>query len=88
MCVINQYTVCNKTKLPVFLDNYPDIKEAITTFYNINILNLASYSFKSRSPIHFSHNFLKNSLKNNLQLGMNFIKKENCIKAVCKQIIA
>ena len=39
-CFINQYNTCNKKALPPFLENNPDVKDAIVIYCNNNLLNL------------------------------------------------
>ena len=87
---INPFTVSDKKKLPIFLDNNPDIREAIISFCNGNLLELSTITLQEFIIKKCLPQLLENRRAelNNPSLGMDFILKENNIKTVCRQTIA
>ena len=88
-CFINQFSNCPKKSLPRLLDANPDLTQAIITYCNNNLLHLTAtevqeYIINTCLPELLEKR--KKELQND-NIDMDFLKKENNIKTVCKQTV-
>ena len=86
---VNPYTVNNSQKLPIFLDNNPDIKEAIVSYCNSNLLELSSLTLQDYIINTCLPQLLEKRKKelNNQHLDLDFIKRENNLNTLCRNTV-
>ena len=88
-CFINKYSTSKKDILPPFLDNNPDITEAIISFCKNNLINLSAevvqeYIIETCVPQLVQSR--KKELQNN-NINVDFIMKENNLKCICLRTV-
>ena len=88
-CFVKYFKKFPKLCLPPFLDNNPDIRQAIISFCNNNLLHLTiehvqDYIIKTCLPQLLEKR--KNEL-NDQSLTIEFVKKENGLKSICRQTV-
>ena len=86
---INQLSISDKVKYPPFLENNPDIREAIISFCNSNLLEMSTFTVQEYIIGTCLPQLLEQRRKelNNPQLQMEFIMKENNFSTVCRQTV-
>ena len=86
---INPFCVNNKSKVPPFLDNNPDIKDAIIAHCNSNLLDLSICTLQEYIIGTCLPQLLTKRKKElgNPNLQIESIMKENNLKSVCCQTV-
>ena len=83
-------TPSTRKKYPPFLDNNPDIMEAIVSYCNSSLLDMSTYSVQEFIIGTCLPQLLEQRQKelNDPTIDMDFVKKENNISSLCKQTIS
>ena len=87
---INQFNSCTKKSLPTFLDNNPDVKEAIITYCNNNLINLTVGEVQELIISTYIPQLVKTRKEeaNNNSITIETILNENKLKSITGQTVS
>ena len=87
---INQFNSCFKKSLPPFLDNNPDVKEAIVTYCNNNLINLTASEVQEFIISTCLPQLVKTRKEeaNNNSITIETILNENKLKSITGQTVS